>query len=150
MIVDVISCTVICILKGYRDAQATWHIPHSNKHHENIKSQYLDSVVNVEAHDSNMRSSVVQNQMLAGPVLVIYAPRRGTLDVWDYSGSSKLGSIKGAPLRGILISQPFIAKSLISPSIFSREFHSTKCWMIDLENLRLRDMTSEIGLLCSH
>lgn len=148
-----VSCTILCILKGYRDAQVVWCIPPcriSARQESNTKMPPTKS----ECTDANTTQKAIEPQhrdVDASIVLVIYAPRRGTIEAWHHSGSFRLGSLPGAPLRGVLLAQPSRRGcGVLNPQRISgkKEHLFTACWLLDLEHLVLKDLSFEIAKIC--
>lgn len=139
LLIDVASCIVLKMLKGYREAQAAWFIPSS----EHTK----DSITTASA------------------LLVVFAPRRGVVELWKPHVGVRVGSIAAAvPQKGILLEQPAVPTSLVksqkrnsqissSSSSSSNQYHSWRsfqsnsCWMLDLESLDLVNLTEKLNQL---
>jgi hypothetical protein len=142
LLIDIASCIVLKMLKGYREAQAVWFIPSEH------------------TKDSTTAATAL---------LVVYAPRRGVVEVWKPHVGVRVGSISAAvPQRGVLLEQPAVPTSLVntqkrksqissptsssSSSTFSnqyqwRSFQSNSCWMLDLESLDLVNLTEKLNQL---
>ncbi|KAL4538175.1 hypothetical protein Ndes2526B_g05344 [Nannochloris sp. 'desiccata'] len=134
LLIDVASCIVLKMLKGYREAQAVWFIP----------------------SERNKESTTT-----ATALLVVYAPRRGVVEMWTPHSGVRVGRISAAvPQKGVLVEQPAVPTSLvnsqkrnsqISSSLNQyhswRSFQSNSCWMLDLESLVLVDLTEKLNQL---
>ena len=125
MLIDVVSCTIIRVLKGYRDARAAW----------------------VVRNNSSLGGGSGSGLLL----VVIYAPRRGVVELWRIVDGVRIGSVAGAPLHGVLMSQPAVPS--LSKTKTKEQQHGWKamepnaCWIMDLQTLELRDLTPEFDHL---
>jgi hypothetical protein len=186
MIVDVVSCTVLRILKGYRDAQTVWMVPPpqtptgtdkasrqcdvSTKPHveqnnertarapdgdDDSSSSHADEEARTtEAAKVRGETVVRTNATATGSVLMVYAPRRCTVEAWQCNGQSRLGVISGAPRRGILLAQPATAIAAAGAAAWTathgdqggyrRHHRSNACWLLDLEKLEMKELTSAL------
>lgn len=89
LLVDTSSMVVVRVMKGYRDAQAVWMVGSSGE--EKKWGRLL--------------------------LLVIYAPRRGVIEVWEAVNGVRVSSKQIESMHGLLIQE--------------------QCWFLDLDNLRI-------------
>jgi hypothetical protein len=148
LLIDVASCVVLKMLKGYREAQAAWFIPSSSS-----SSELLNT--NKEA------TAAAAATATTSALLVVYAPRRGVVELWKPHCGVRVGSISNTsvPQKGILLEQPAVPLSLVPTSHHHqhhchsacsqswRSFQSNRCWMLDLESLELVDLTNTLNQL---
>jgi hypothetical protein len=149
LLIDVASCIVLKMLKGYREAQAAWIIPSSS-------SPSLESTNLIKTENSQNSPAAAA----AAALLVVYAPRRGVVELWKPHSGVRVGSIStSVPQKGVLLEQPAVPQSLVGIKMSSplsssgssyqswRSFHSNSCWMMDLESLDLVNLTDKLNQL---
>lgn len=127
LLVDVGACMVLRIFKGYRDAQAAW-------------------IVSPPLSDTTYSNQISSPEAL----LVLFAPKRGAVELWRAHAGVKLGSVPVATQRGLLLQQPALP---VVPSGAEqrgpgwKEHRPNACWLLDLEALELVELTSQLGEL---
>ena len=124
MIVDVVSCVVLHLLKGYREAQVAWFVP----------------TVAAAGTDSST-------------CLVVYAPRRGVIEVWRPHAGVRLGSLQVLQQQqqhGVLLQQPALPVVAVAGQAHTpawRRFQPNRCWMLDLKALEIDELTVKLNQL---
>ena len=83
-------------------------------------------------------------------LLVVFAPRRGAVELWRARAGVRIGSIPTATQRAMLLTQPALpvapeAGKASAPSW--RAHHPNACWLLDLETLELTDLTPALTAL---
>jgi Rab3 GTPase-activating protein regulatory subunit N-terminus len=148
LLVDVCSCVVLKMLKGYREAQAAWFIP--------------TAIENSNKETTNTTACTAPGPTPAtttAALLVVFAPRRGVVELWKPHSGVRVGSISApVPQRGVLLEQPAVPSSLVntrgqmqfSSSQSWRSFHSNSCWLLNLETLELVNLTDKLNQLISN
>ena len=111
LLIDIISLTVIRVWKSYRDAQAGWilgnvandtltrHQPDSNQQHASLhawsgRKRRADSTVK--------QDSAASNQQEPNLYLVLYAPRKRSLELWQMRHGQRVASAQVPPACKLL------------------------------------------------
>jgi hypothetical protein len=80
ILVDNIQGIVIRMWKGYRDAQCGWIEAVEEKNRTFVKDQ----------HGKTNTGNILRNRRRKALFLVIYAPRKGIIDIWSPQNGSKI------------------------------------------------------------
>lgn len=73
--------------KGYRDAQCGWVEAVEEIHRQSSKSHHSKAF---SANSSSSSSSNLRNQKRTALFLVIFAPKKGVIDIWSIQNGTKI------------------------------------------------------------
>lgn len=79
--------------------------------------------------------------------LIVYAPRRGVIEVWRPHAGVRIGSLPNAPERGVLLQQPAMPTAATGGLLHQgcwRGFQPNGCWIVDLDALQLIELTARL------
>eukprot|EP00887_Chlorella_sp_A99_P003630 scaffold7.g3630.t1 len=164
LLVDAASTLVLRVLKGYRSAQAAWLVvpgrrtsartpAHSaagsatslgggseggaasgeegRQQQEQLRQQQQQEQEQLEQQQEKLELAEEEEERL---FLVIYAPRRAALEVWQPGAGRRVGSLPCAAQHGLLVGQSLACEA-------------GSCWLLDLEALTLADLTPQLAAL---
>lgn len=166
LVVDAADGVLIRLFKGYRDAQTAWLVtsssissssaieveaimeiggttsqpPKDNNDQLQPNEQSFDEAVLLEKEENKQQPSSYQK---GGKYLVIYAPLRRVVEVWDPFQGHRIGALPAMPRHGLLLQQPAVPVRGGGYRVDTgrkKEYAANTCWMLDIEALELVDL----------
>jgi hypothetical protein len=88
----------------------------------------------------------VQSRGRDGHLLVIYAPRRAVVELWEPLSLTRLGSVPCASQLGMLLQQPVRRNAAAVPAahLAAAPFLPNRCLLLDATALTLTDLTASL------
>ena len=145
LLIDIVSMTVIRVWKSYRDAQFGWVMCKTQSEGAQEQHNSTDQPVSTQAHPGKRRRSnqgaegsvhgrEAQQQQSESLHLVLYAPRRRALELWQMRSRARVATVQVSSACKLLQrSVPFGLKSGQNDSdICSRSVAMGQCMIVDI------------------
>ena len=129
---------MVLLLKGYREAQVAWLLlPPPATQQQQPQQQQRDGGGGAVGEERER-------------YLVVYAPRRGVLELWQPRSGARAAALRCESKYGILLQQPALAAAAadgLGGAAAGGGALLNRCWMLDAERSELLDLTPQLASL---
>lgn len=160
LLIDVASVTVIRIWKSYRDAQFGWVMCNTQGDGPQAQRRSTDQPMSDQTHPGKRRrsdqetqesSQAQDTQQQSGKLhLVLYAPRRRALELWQMQNGPRIATVQVASACKLLQrSLPFGLKSGNTDGNFCSQLAALavgQCLIVDIVSGHTMDVLSALQL----
>ena len=144
LLIDIVTMTVVRVWKSYRDAQFGWVMCTSQSEAAQEQRNSTDQPMSNQAHPGKRRRSdqeaqgsaqgqEAQQQLSKSLHLVLYAPRRRALELWQMRSGARVATVQVPSACKLLQrSLPFGLKSMQSDSDICTQGAVGQCMIVDI------------------
>jgi len=134
ILVDVSTCMILRVLKGYRSAQTAWIVV------PKVATQRDTQPPSADTTPAHLEESET--------LLVVFAPKRGAVELWRAHAGVRIGLVPTRTHKGVLMQQPALPAAMGAGLGGAwRRYQPNACHLLDLESLDFVDLSRSLGEL---